>query len=110
MTRKGQRGGNNSFGYLKGKISRHANEYIREYQEDEDNKKRKEIETNKDRWYNVIEDLKIEDESFDNWYDNSPYIPDFISWLGEDFESVLSVLKTRLKFIRKESTNNEEKH
>lgn len=106
---KGGRGGQNTFGALKAKLTRHANEYIKEAQEQSDLQKRKEIDKNKIRWGNIIDKLKIEDKDFDDWYDNFSEIPDYIYWTGESFEVALKVLKKRLNKIRQEKHNDKAK-
>ena len=94
-------GGNNSYGALKGKLTRHAHERVKDWQEEEIQKRLKEIEINKGRWGTLIDKLKIHDPEFDTWYE-SDSIPEFILWTGKDFEDILKVLRKRLKSVRTE--------
>lgn len=91
----------NTLGALKAKLTKHSNELVRKYQEEERNKKIKEIKKNKQRWIRAINKLKILDPYFDSWYE-SPEIPDIIKWTGEEFENVLKILRSRLREIKKE--------
>lgn len=104
---KGGRGGQNTFGALKAKLTRHAREYMVEYREEEYFRKKKEIENNKDRWVKIIDKLKLEDVDFDDWYDNMSDIPDWITWTGESFEMVFVTLKKRLNKIRQNRRKND---
>ena len=93
--------GNNSYGGLKGKLTRHYNEYIRECQERERERKEKEIKRNRRRWIRAIDKLKLNDKKFDEWYDSNA-IPEEIKWIGDEFEKVLKVLRKRLRQIKQE--------
>lgn len=97
-----KRGGGNTLGAMKAKLTRHANEYIQEIQEEQKEKIIKEIKKNKLRWGEIIHKLELADQDFDNWYD-SPVIPERIFWTGEEFEFCLKILKNRLKQIRQEN-------
>lgn len=94
----------NTFGALKAKLTRHSNEYIKLWQEEEETRKNKEIQKNINRWTVAIAKLKEVDTNFDRWYD-SEAIPEVIKWTGKDFEDILSVLRKRLRFVKKENKN-----
>ena len=94
-----RRGGGNSFGALKGKLTRHANENIRKWEDEERSRKVKEIESNKSRFYRAIDRLRINDSEFDNWYDSNA-VPEYIHWTGKEFEDVLKIMRKRLKSVK----------
>jgi len=88
--------GNNTYGALKGKLTRHHNERVREYEEE----RISEILRNKDRWFSVVEGLKEIDKDFDEWYD-SDVIPEEIRWRGKEFEEVFYTVNERLILVKR---------
>ena len=91
----------NTYGALKGKLTKHYRENLVFWNELEGERKKREIDINKGRWFRAIERLKVSDPDFDNWYDTDE-IPEEIKWIGESFESVLKTLRKRLKQVRQE--------
>lgn len=90
----------NSYGALKGKLTRHCIELARE----ESIERSFEISRNKDRWFSVIEELKSIDNDFELWY-NSKEIPDYIVWFGKEFEEIFYTTNERLILIRRRNDN-----
>lgn len=91
----------NTYGALKGKLTKHYRENLVYWNEMEDDRKRKEIKVNQGRWDRAIERLKVSDPEFDTWYDTDA-VPEEIIWTGEKFETILKILRKRLKSVRQE--------
>lgn len=94
----------NTLGALKAKLTRHALEDLKLSQEYEQERRAKEIIRNKERWERAKDRLRKEYSLFNDWYDTDA-IPEIIYWRGERFETVLKILRKKLKEVRQENKN-----
>ena len=89
----------NSFGWLKGELTKHLLDNVKVWREIEYDRLSKEKDSNKEIFVLTRDRLKEIDSEFSEWFDKT--MPDTIYWSGEEFQKVLKVLWDRIEFIKK---------